>query len=50
MACTNCGRGAAVEGYTVRFTNGGTEPTEMDIELCDECVAEFQRERGIEVG
>lgn len=49
MACTNCGEGAVVEGYTVRFTAGRDEPREMDLELCGTCVEEFRSEDGVEV-
>ncbi|GAA0265606.1 hypothetical protein [Halobacterium noricense] len=49
MACTNCGDGGDVEGYTVRFTQGGTEPTEVELVLCATCAEEFSAESGIEL-
>lgn len=49
MACTNCGNGGDIEGYTVRFTQGGAEPTEMDLVLCTTCAEEFRTESGIEL-
>lgn len=49
MTCTNCGDGEGTEGYTVRFTRGDSEPTEMDLVLCSECVEEFRAESGIEL-
>jgi|GEM_PF-1634981 len=50
MACTNCGNGGNVEGYTVTFTQGAPEPTEMDLALCPACAEEFREESGIELG
>ncbi|MCD2202722.1 hypothetical protein [Halobacterium sp. KA-6] len=49
MACTNCGDGGDVEGYTVRFTQGTTEPTEMELVLCATCAEEFRTEPGVEL-
>ncbi len=49
MTCTNCGNGEDATGYTVRFTRGDSEPTEMELVLCSACVAEFQAESGVEV-
>ncbi|CQH60720.1 small CPxCG-related zinc finger protein [Halobacterium hubeiense] len=49
MACTNCGNGGDVQGYTVRFTQGSAEPTEMDLVLCPACAEEFSEEPGIEL-
>ncbi|MGB9964763.1 hypothetical protein [Halobacterium sp. CBA1126] len=49
MACTNCGDGGDVEGYTVRFSQGDAEPTRMDLALCETCAEEFAAEPGIEV-
>lgn len=49
MACTNCGRKVAVDEYTIRFTGGASDPTEMELELCWECLSEFRNETGVEV-
>jgi hypothetical protein len=49
MACTNCGRGAATAGYTVRFESTRGDGREMDLVLCRECAEEFRAEGGIEL-
>jgi hypothetical protein len=49
MACTNCGGRGPVDGYTIRFTGGASEPTEMALELCEECLEEFRAEPGVEL-
>lgn len=49
MPCTNCGRGGVVDGYTVRFTGGERDATEMELELCEDCRGEFSTEPGIDV-
>jgi len=49
MACSNCGQGALLREYTLRFTLGDQSPRELDIDLCTDCLTELCSEPEIEL-
>lgn len=38
MVCTNCGRRATSETYSLRFNPERQAPRELELELCESCL------------
>jgi hypothetical protein len=47
MPCTNCGEDTEIARYSLQFERANGDLTELELELCDDCLTEILSERWI---